>query len=83
MKYLLMLILALLLNMAWADETSVTRGTTAEGYVRLKNTTNSDGVTTTKGTIGGKYVSTKTKDGVTKGTVDGKYVRVKTKTSSW
>jgi len=71
------------IGVARADETVITKGNTEKGYVRLKSTTNSDGVTTTKGTINGKYVSTKTKNGVTKGTVDGKYVKIKTKTRDW
>ncbi|RLC02970.1 MAG: hypothetical protein DRH90_12505 [Deltaproteobacteria bacterium] len=65
-----------------ADETVITRGVTDKGYVRLKSTTNTDGVTTTKGTINGKYVRTKTSNGVTRGTVGGKYVRLKSKTTT-
>jgi hypothetical protein len=65
-------------GLAKADDKTETKGTTEEGYVRLKSTT-VDGVTTTKGTIGDKYVRTKTKDGVTKGTVDGEYIRIETK----
>lgn len=63
---------------AHAAETVTTKGTTPEGYVRLKSTT-SAGVTKTKGTINGKYVTTRTRNGVTTGTVDGKYIRVKSK----
>ena len=82
MVVLIIISVGVFINVARAEIVE-TRGSTEKGYVRLKSTTNNDGVTTTKGTINGKYVSTKTKDGVTKGTVDGKYVKVKTKTRDW
>lgn len=65
-------------TVAEADETVTTKGTTPAGYVRLKSTT-FEGVTTTKGTIDGKYVSTTTRNGVTTGTVDGERIRLKSK----
>jgi len=80
---ILIVIISMCFSIAYADKTVVTKGRTDQGYIRLKSTTNSDGVTTTKGTINGKYVRTKTRNGVTKGTVNGKYVTVKTKTRDW
>lgn len=80
---LLIVIMGMCVNTYAGDTTTViTKGTTPEGYVRLKSTTNSSGVTTTKGTINGKYTRTKTRNGVTKGTVGGEPIRLKSKATS-
>jgi hypothetical protein len=61
---LLMIFVVMTVGTVIADEpkSSVTRGQTDSGYIRLRSTTNDSGVTTTRGTVNGKRVRFTTRE---------------------
>lgn len=75
--------LILTLSNAEGSESSVTKGQTSSGYIRLKSTTAPNGTVTTKGYINNRDVRLKTKPttsgSTTRGWVGGEYIRTKTK----